>query len=581
MAFNIKWLTSQPIRHKVLVFGLFMSIIPLLLISFYYFYHTKIDLENRIKEKQELILQNLSTEISLEFNLTSQHLQNLTLLSAPSRTDSEFYQLLQQNESIEEIVILDDHGNVEKRISRYKLNKPESHEKWYSKGMWQKHKKNNKAYSDVQINQFGQPVIKLAVPLYENGVTKGAGVVIQLQKIVGKIASFRQDQASYLYLLDSKGKVIAHQDSSKLWQKKSVILTDSVLGVKQQIPGLNWSLVMEEPKTSAFKPIYKMFNDGLIVMALFTIIVSLISIYAGFYFTKPILMLEKAINKMKYSEEFSRLPVERNDEIGKLVESFNEMGIEIQAKKEIEEKMIQTDKLAALGLMASSFAHEVNNPLTVINIYAEDLLDRINGSDPTLDNHELDNYLQKITDNAGRCKKITGNLLNFSRKTNWTVSEIDIKEIIQNTITLVDYSLNKKNIKLISHLSEIPVFPGDSLKLMQVLVNIINNSIDSIEKDGEIAISGELKDNLFCLSISDTGEGISKENLPYIFDPFFTTKTLGKGTGLGLSVCYGIIQQFGGRIQLISNVGKGTTVEIMIPIHIGKKEGSSWGKTES
>jgi signal transduction histidine kinase len=239
---------------------------------------------------------------------------------------------------------------------------------------------------------------------------------------------------------------------------------------------------------------------------------------------------------------------------------------DITKEKKIEEKIVQTDKLAALGLMASSFAHEVNNPLTTINVYSEDLLDRMNGHDPSLDDAEMSIYLKKIKDNTERCKQITANLLNFSRKTNWTISSIDLEDTLQNAISLVEYSLRKKKITLHVQLGDIPDFHGDRLKLMQVLVNLLNNSIDSIEEDGTISILGEMKNRELNLIIRDSGEGIRKEDLPKIFDPFYTTKPIGKGTGLGLSVCYGIIQQFGGTIQFSSELGKGTTVELKIPI---------------
>jgi signal transduction histidine kinase len=240
---------------------------------------------------------------------------------------------------------------------------------------------------------------------------------------------------------------------------------------------------------------------------------------------------------------------------------------DITEQKEMEEKIVQTDKIAALGLMASSFAHEVNNPLTTINVYAEDLLDRLSSTDDRLDDTEISYYLKKIKDNTIRCKKITSNLLNFSRKTKWTATAIHFEETIQEAISLVEYSINKKNIRLHAEIApDIPNITGDGLKLMQVLVNLLNNSIDAIIEEGKITISAKKINENLQVSISDTGAGIPKEMMSKIFDPFFTTKPVGKGTGLGLSVCYGIIQQFGGEIQVLSEQGMGTTVEISIPI---------------
>lgn len=682
----IKWLSSQPIRIKVLVFGICMSTIPLLLLSYYYYSHVRGDLENRIMDKQELLLQNLSNEIELEFNQTFQQLQIASTLNRQEKQQSIFYEILQQNDSIEELIMTNEVGDVTKKVSRYHLNIPNKNEQWFSDEMWFDFQTKSKIYGKVEFNQFGQPIMKLAVPYIEDDQKKAVGVIIQLQKIIGKISSLRQEFSSYLYLLDGDGKVIAHQDYSKLWQKRSDEYKLDVLTVQSEMNGLDWTLVMEIPKTTAYKPINDMLRTGLYAVAIVTIIVSLISIYAGLYFTTPIVDLEKGMNHLKAGNKPAPIPVNRHDELGKLSHSFNEMSEELQEKslrleqekerlsvvvngidaglalvtkdyfvtwmnpklkswfnhqeiqlpcfvliggkkqacddcpitcpelegngdtvmrmmgkneeerlfrhrvfplthaikgegeylvviediteqKQIEERMIQTDKLSALGLMASSFAHEVNNPLATINVYAEDLIDRIAQKDEELNEEEMALYLEKIKENTERCKRITSNLLNFSRKTNWTVAKIDMTETIQNSISLVTGSLKRKQIKLEIDIAEdLPIFFGDSLKLMQVIVNLINNAIDAVKEDGKIKIIAREEENVLCLYVKDNGCGISEETLGKIFDPFYTTKPVGKGTGLGLSVCYGIVEEFAGTIHVESKVGIGTTIKVQIPI---------------
>ncbi|CEG29255.1 integral membrane sensor signal transduction histidine kinase [Bacillus sp. B-jedd] len=685
-----RWIYSQPIRNKVLAFGILMSSIPLLLLSLYYFIHTKAELEDRINERQNLVLLNLSNEIELEFNQTFQHLQMLSVLSESANSDTGYYELLDQNESIEEIVRISETGNAEKRVSRYNLNLVEPNEKWFTDNMWKAFQTEEKIYGQVEFNQFGQPIMKLAVPYSENGKRKGYGAVVQLQKLIGKISSQRQDNDSYLYLLDKNGKVIAHQDYSRLWSKNPVANSRSVLGVEEHIPGLGWTLVMEQPKEAAYFPIKEMMRNGLTVVALVTLIISLISVYAGLNFTKPIILLDREMNKLKAGKKINPIKVLQEDELGKLAGTFNEMSADLQDKskrleqekeqlnvvlngigagmalvtgdykftwmnpmfkellgeeqqnlpcyfalgdrgepcrdcpitepdfnesgerlitlnnpqgmkriyrhrvfpldnkiegegefllfiedvteqKELEEKIAQTDKLAALGLMASSFAHEVNNPLATISVYSEDLIDRI--GEENVGEEEVLRYLQKIRDNTVRCKKITGNLLNFSRKSTWNEASVDLIETIQNSVSLVEHSLKKNKIALeLSVEKDLPLFKGDSLKLMQVLVNLLNNSIDASVAGGSIGISAKRDKNDILLCVSDSGQGIPEEILPRVFDPFYTTKPAGKGTGLGLSVCYGIIQQFGGSISLSSEKGKGTLAEIRLPAHELVKE---------
>ncbi|UAC48769.1 HAMP domain-containing protein [Bacillus aquiflavi] len=681
----INWLLSHPIRNKVLVFGVMMSTIPLLSMSLYYYFYVKADLEERILDKQELMLKNLSNEIELEFNQTLQQIQLLSSINDSNSENGSFYELLHKNTSIEEIVMTNEGGIVEKRVSRFKLNLALENEKWFTDEMWYDLQTNDQVYGEVEFNELGQPVMKAAVPYIEAGERKGIGVIVQLQKIIGKISSARHDDSSYIYLIDQNDRVIAHQDYSKLWQIQTVPKSKDVLGVKTRIDDLNWTLVMEQPTATAFRPINELFQNGLIVVIFITLIVSLISVYAGLYFTTPIVLIERAMKRLKIGYRTKPINILRTDELGKLAVSFNEMSEELQEKsfrleqekerlnvvvngigaglalvtkdyevtwmnpilkewlnrkelslpcysliggkrtpcqecpitcpdlqnhqadrfmkftiksgeekvfhhrvfslnhtieaegefllviedvteqKEMEEKIIQTDRLSALGLMASSFAHEVNNPLTTINVYAEDLTDRLELED--LERDEIQFYLKKINENTERCKKITRNLLNFSRKSNWTVTRIDIYETIENSINLVDYLFKKHQIQLQLEIEpNLPPILGDSLNLMQVLVNLLHNGIDAIEEEGTMTIAACKDREYVVLTVKDSGVGIRKEELSKLFDPFYTTKPVGKGTGLGLSVCYGIIQQFGGEIQMNSQVGVGTTVEVRLPI---------------
>ncbi len=684
---------SQTIRNKVLVFGVAMSTIPLLLISLYYYSFVKSDLESRILEKQNLVLENLSREIEFEFNQTFQRIHVLASLNQLNKEKSALYELLQQNASIEEVIVTDDKGYVEKRVSRYELNIAGDKEQWFSDEMWFHLQTDEKVFGQVEFNQYGQPVMKLAIPFYENDTKKALGVVVQLQKMIGKISSMRQDNSSYIYLLDEKDRVIAHQDYSKLWQKQPSGEESDEIGVTAKIDDLNWVLVMEQPKTTAFAPINRMLQNGIGAVALMILTISLISVWAGLYFTRPIVLIDREMNNLKKGRKISPIKMKRTDEFGKLADSFNEMSKELLEKsklleqekerldvvvngigaglalvtkeyritwknpilkgwlkeerlslpcyaviggesapclncpitcpdlgkiadevmkfkdgangerifrhrvfplnhaieeegeflvvlediteqKQMEETIIQTDKLSALGIMASSFAHEVNNPLATINVYAEDLIDRIHAGDEELDEDEMAHYLRKIKENTERCKRITGNLLNFSRKNDWTEDHIKVKEIIENSISLVEHQLKKQRIQLELHVVEaLPPIMGDGLKLMQVLVNLINNAVDAMESEGRLIVSAERIGEVLSIKVTDSGHGIPPEAMDKLFDPFFTTKPIGKGTGLGLSVCYGIIQQFGGNIQVDSNQGEGTTVEIQLPVHESREVG--------
>lgn len=687
---------SLKIRNKVLIFGILMSSIPLLLMSAYYFSFVKADLENRILEKQNLMIESLSHEIEFDFSQIFQQIHVYAAMNQSNMDISTLYEMLQKSPSVEEIIVSDDKGFVEKRVSRYELNLPGVNEEWFTDEMWFNLQTEERVYGVVEFNQYGQPVMKLAVPFYTNDSKKAIGVVVQLQTMIGEISSLRQDNSAYIYIVDGNGRVIAHQDYSKLWKKQSTLIDKNVLGVKTQMEELNWELIMEQPETTAFAPIYKMLQNGLAAALLVILTVSLISIWAGLYFTKPIVQLDREMNHLKRGKRMTPISINRKDELGKLASTFNNMSRELLEKsqqleqekerldvvvngigsglalvtkeyqitwmnpillewlkedqlslpcysviggekspcvdcpitcadleknteqlkkftsdsgverifrhrvfelnhaiegqgeflivlediteqKQMEEKIIQTDKLSALGLMASNFAHEVNNPLTTINVYAEDLIDRIESKDADLDDHEMKYYLEKIKDNTQRCNKITSNLLNFSRKSDWTLEVIDIKKIIEDSINLLEYQIKRNRIQLIVDLEAVlPSVLGDGLKLMQVLVNLINNAVDAVEQEGNLMITATAEPNgdHVLIKVKDNGHGIPEEVMAKLFDPFFTTKPVGKGTGLGLSVCYGIIQQFGGSIHFESQYGRGTTVEIHLPGQSQLKEGN-------
>ncbi|KJS20917.1 MAG: hypothetical protein VR72_12815 [Clostridiaceae bacterium BRH_c20a] len=247
---------------------------------------------------------------------------------------------------------------------------------------------------------------------------------------------------------------------------------------------------------------------------------------------------------------------------------------DITARREMEAMVIQADKLAAVGLLASGVAHEINNPLATINAYAQDLIERLQEQKDNIGGAEQDQVqvneiiadLNTITEQVGRCGQITRSLLNFSRQSDWKLEPVDLNKLIQETIKLLGYRFKKSNIQLLTSLeAKLPIINGSPIHLQQVLFNILINSVDALEAGGQIEITTRKKLHWVEVMIRDNGSGIKEEYLAKIFDPFFTTKPIGKGTGLGLSICYGIISNLKGEIKVDSEAGKGTKVIILLP----------------
>lgn len=227
-----------------------------------------------------------------------------------------------------------------------------------------------------------------------------------------------------------------------------------------------------------------------------------------------------------------------------------------------------TDKLASIGRLAAGVGHEINNPLAIISQKAgliEDLLEIT----PDFDYKDtIRKNLEGVAQSVDRCKAITHRLLGFARRTEVTAQPLSINEIVQEVLQFLDNAMLYNRIKLELQLQEnLPQAVSDRLQLQQIFLNIINNAIDAIGKDGVITITTHLVAGDIRVVIQDNGPGIEKHILPHIFEPFYTTKETGKGTGLGLSITYGLIKKLGGDITVRSVVGQGTAFTITIPQH--------------
>jgi two-component system NtrC family sensor kinase len=245
----------------------------------------------------------------------------------------------------------------------------------------------------------------------------------------------------------------------------------------------------------------------------------------------------------------------------------------VEFQKETDRTRAQLEhaaKLASVGELAAGIAHEINNPLAIINEEAglmKDLLTAEFGETPS--HEEMIPYLDTIQESVFRCRDITRKLLGFVRKTDLDISPHDIHEIIDEVVDgILGKEMEVSNIDIIRNYDKsIPQITTDSNQLQQVLLNILNNAIDAIEDNaGKIIITTKLrKKKKIQILISDSGTGISREQIEKIFLPFYSTKEVGKGTGLGLSVSYGIIKSLGGKIEAESSHGEGSTFIITLP----------------
>jgi len=236
---------------------------------------------------------------------------------------------------------------------------------------------------------------------------------------------------------------------------------------------------------------------------------------------------------------------------------------------ELNAQLVQSDKMAAIGKMAVGVAHEINNPLAVIiqvTGWMEDLL-MDEEFKKSKSYQEYKNAIKDIEDHVERARKVVHSMLGYARKMEPHFEDVDVNETLNQTISLLENYARINNIEIRLALSpDLPIIASDQAQLQQVFFNLISNAIDAIGNDGLIVVKSLKADSKIVVSITDNGPGISEDQQKKVFDPFFTSKEMDKGTGLGLWVSYSIIEKMGGTITLKSEIGKGTTFTVTIPI---------------
>lgn len=349
---------------------------------------------------------------------------------------------------------------------------------------------------------------------------------------------------------------------------------DTVLGLLD----ISISLEMLRHKSHEYRLVFVMLTCLLLLM--FGV---LVIIFTHYLVDIPVQRLVRHSALVALGNFESRVPVSSMDELGELSESVNLMTESLgRADKELkgwadslenkveersieimrmEEQLRRSEKLASLGTLSAGVAHEINNPLTGILLYASIL-----NSDKRLDPTLLAD-VQRIISETRRCADIVKNLLDFSRESLPEKEVIALDAILDEVVTFFHKQPDFRNIVIRkNYSSDLPKISVDPNQIRQVFMNLVINSGHAMPLGGDLEISTyrSADGKYICAGLKDNGAGISEENLARIFDPFFTTKS--EGTGLGLAISYGIIENHGGKIEVKSRVGEGSTFLVMLPV---------------
>jgi len=279
---------------------------------------------------------------------------------------------------------------------------------------------------------------------------------------------------------------------------------------------------------------------------------------------RPILSLHATMRRAGRGNFGVRALVRRYDEVGELANAFNGMMEELEEAREREKlqqsQLAHTEKMVALGTLAAGVAHEVNNPLAGILTCIETM--RANLKDEKL----CDRYLDLVEDGIKRIEHTVQNLLDFSRPREVRPEPTAINHSLQHVVELVDYQLRKNKVEVEFQLDERnPIVLADHFQMEQLFLNLVLNAIQAMPGGGRLLLRSREVGGRVIVEVRDTGVGIPDEIRDRIFDPFFSTRGVGEGTGLGLAVSYGIVTAHGGKIQVESRVGAGSTFRVTLP----------------
>ena len=322
-----------------------------------------------------------------------------------------------------------------------------------------------------------------------------------------------------------------------------------------------------------------------LIFAMGTLAVIIVGYVISQNIARPILHLRSMAQAVAAGDLEQASGLHRSDEIGDLAEAFDVMTARLHARTEeaqqlyqetiernqqlaemyerlqsAQQQLVQSEKLAAVGQLAAGIVHDVKNPLGVIKGMAEELMIDADGRP------EMEQGLKIIRDNANRANLIVTDLLKFARQSTPSPQQRDLRTTVEGCLRLTDYLIRKGKVDANSVLPDRAVWlTYDSQQIEQVIINLIQNAVQAMPDGGELTLRLTDGEDEISLSVEDSGIGVPAEHQTRIFEPFFTTKPEGQGTGMGLAVSYGIVSRHGGRIDVESTVGQGTTFTISLP----------------
>jgi len=297
---------------------------------------------------------------------------------------------------------------------------------------------------------------------------------------------------------------------------------------------------------------------GLLILAL------AIAVIIGWSFTRPIQKLANAAQRVAAGDLDFQVDADRRDEVGQLAGTFNEMIAGLKSKRELEDKLNTAERQAAIGRLTQAVAHEIRNPLNVINLSIDHVATKYAPEDERR-REQLTRILSSIRDEVARLKRLVSDLLNYGRPARLAVEAIDVQKIVADTIALVRPQADEQGVEVTLEGSPSPVeILGDRERLRSCFSNIVINALQAMPGGGHLSVRVARVGDTVEVTMTDTGVGISEEALSKIFEPYFSTKQA--GFGLGLAVTKTVVEEHRGSVEVRSEPQRGTTFTVKLPV---------------
>ncbi len=537
---------------KIVFTTLGFSLIPLFGLGFTIYYQFSVSYTAKVMENLKTLAENRRSAMDLFFDerisqlVTMAHTHSIKQLADENYLNRVFNIMQTRSKSYIDIGVIDQEGNHLAYVGPY----PELKGVNYQKEDWFQSVMSGGVYiSDVFLGFRKYPHFIIAVMTREGNQTWILRATINSEIIDQVVRAGQIGKKGDAFIVNKRnilqtaprfsGEIFGHPktpDFSRVIENQ--VEEQSLEGVRALfaatvINNTKWVLVIKEDPQEQLTPLLRAR-----FLAAFLLLAGVLLIIVGTIVTSRLMM--------------KRL-------------------IQIDREKAVSEDLvIQSSKMAALGKMAAGIAHEINNPLAVIGEKAGWMKDLLTEEDISRSENfkEFEDSIRKIEYHVERAKKVTHRLLGFARRMEPLQETVDVNKTLDETIDFLKNESRYRNIDLqTDFFPDLPNITSDSSQLQQVFLNILNNAIDAIGKNGMVMIKTRFlpKNSELSVEITDNGPGIPKEMVAKIFDPFFTTKEVGKGTGLGLSIVFSILEKLGGRIMVASEEGKGTTFTIYLP----------------